>query len=164
VNWEALGAIGEVVGAIAVLGTLVYIAIQIKRTQNVAIAQAADNSQQITLQQSNQWLEHIDVILKANSDEILSDKEHAIIQELMQTRRYMAFLLYTRMKSLNNSQHMIASNFAGFLLANPGAQKWWQENEGMRRKRGFALNPIRSEFSQDVEAYISKHKDRASGA
>ncbi len=29
-NWEAIGAIGEIVGALAVLATLYYLAIQIK--------------------------------------------------------------------------------------------------------------------------------------
>lgn len=34
-NWEAAGAIGEVIGAIAVVGTLIYLALQI-RNQNAA--------------------------------------------------------------------------------------------------------------------------------
>ena len=34
-NWEALGALGEIVGAVAVLGTLYYLAAQI-RTQKIS--------------------------------------------------------------------------------------------------------------------------------
>jgi type III secretory pathway lipoprotein EscJ len=30
-NWEAIGAIGEWVGAVAVLATLIYLAVQIKQ-------------------------------------------------------------------------------------------------------------------------------------
>ncbi len=33
-NWDAIGAIGEILGAIAVLGTLIYVAAQIR--QNTA--------------------------------------------------------------------------------------------------------------------------------
>ena len=33
-NWEALGAIGEVVGAIAVVLTLAYLAIQVRQNSN----------------------------------------------------------------------------------------------------------------------------------
>ncbi len=33
-NWDAIGAIGEILGAIAVLGTLIYLAAQIR--QNTA--------------------------------------------------------------------------------------------------------------------------------
>mgnify|MGYP003300637055 CR=1 FL=1 len=33
-NWEAMGAIGEVVGAIAVVLTLAYLAIQVRQNSN----------------------------------------------------------------------------------------------------------------------------------
>ena len=33
-NWEAIGAIGEIVGAIAVFGTLLYLAMQIKQVKS----------------------------------------------------------------------------------------------------------------------------------
>ncbi len=40
-NWEAIGAVGETVGALAVLVTLVYLAMQIR--QNTKSVQAAVN-------------------------------------------------------------------------------------------------------------------------
>jgi hypothetical protein len=47
VNWEAIGAIGEILGAIGVILTIVYLAIQIRqntKTQQSAIAQATTAS------------------------------------------------------------------------------------------------------------------------
>jgi hypothetical protein len=35
-NWDAIGAIGEIVGAIAVLISLVYLALQVKKSTNLA--------------------------------------------------------------------------------------------------------------------------------
>ena len=40
-NWEAIGAIGEIISAIAVIGTLAYLARQI--SQGVNVARAAQN-------------------------------------------------------------------------------------------------------------------------
>ena len=40
VNWEAIGAIGEIVGAIAVVATLAYLAIQIRQNTTTARASA----------------------------------------------------------------------------------------------------------------------------
>ena len=37
-NWEAIGAIGEIFGAIAVFATLVYLALQIRQSTSIAIA------------------------------------------------------------------------------------------------------------------------------
>ncbi len=42
-NWDALGAIGELVGAVAVVGTLAYLALQIKH-QNAANYASAHNN------------------------------------------------------------------------------------------------------------------------
>jgi hypothetical protein len=39
-NWEAVGAVGEVVGAVAVVATLLYLAIQIRQSTNQARAAA----------------------------------------------------------------------------------------------------------------------------
>lgn len=39
-NWEAIGAIGEVFGALAVLVTLFYFAVQIRQSNKLAEAQS----------------------------------------------------------------------------------------------------------------------------
>ena len=49
-NWDAIGAIGEIAGAVAVFGSLVYLAIQIKG-QNIESQATVTNSL------SEQWLE-----------------------------------------------------------------------------------------------------------
>ena len=43
-NWEAIGAIGEIVGALAVLLTLAYLAAQIKQNTQAVRASALDSS------------------------------------------------------------------------------------------------------------------------
>ena len=44
-NWEAIGAVGEIVGAVAVVGTLFYLAIQIRQNNRVV----EENSRQLRL-------------------------------------------------------------------------------------------------------------------
>ncbi len=39
-DWDAIGAIGEVLGAVAVFGSLAYLAIQIKRSTQSASAES----------------------------------------------------------------------------------------------------------------------------
>ncbi len=43
-NWEAVGAIGEIVGALAVFLTLAYLAVQIRQNTNAVRATALDSS------------------------------------------------------------------------------------------------------------------------
>ncbi len=45
-NWEAIGAIGEIVGAAAVVATLGYLALQIRYSSNATKAQSVQAVQQ----------------------------------------------------------------------------------------------------------------------
>ena len=42
-NWNAIGAIGSILGALAVVATLVYLSVQVKQTQRIAKLQASQN-------------------------------------------------------------------------------------------------------------------------
>ena len=51
-NWDALGAIGELVGAVAVVATLAYLAVQIRQSNKLSRATAV----QIVSQQNLEFL------------------------------------------------------------------------------------------------------------
>ena len=48
-NWDALGAIGEVVGAIAVVATLAYLAVQIRQNNKLSQTTAVQTVSQQNL-------------------------------------------------------------------------------------------------------------------
>ena len=52
-NWDAIGAIGEIVGALAVVSTLAYLAVQIRQSSNVAQGQMEMTSSQATAEWMN---------------------------------------------------------------------------------------------------------------
>jgi hypothetical protein len=39
-NWDAIGAIGEIIGAVAVIATLIYLARQIQQSNRIALAES----------------------------------------------------------------------------------------------------------------------------
>ena len=43
-NWEAIGAVGEIVGAIAVIATLIYLAVQIKESAQASRSAAVTDA------------------------------------------------------------------------------------------------------------------------
>jgi hypothetical protein len=43
-NWDSVGAVGEIVGALAVLITLIYLSVQIRQNTKVARSAALDSS------------------------------------------------------------------------------------------------------------------------
>jgi len=84
-EWDAVGAIGEIVGAIAVVATLLYLAGQI-RTAQVAGASAATYS---AIESFSRWrssiLDNFDVaeaLTKANRGEALTEREELLVRTL----------------------------------------------------------------------------------
>jgi len=60
VNWDAIGAIGEIVGAVAVVATLGYLAVQIRQSTRVARAEIS--------QRMSEQVQNIDVAILSNPD------------------------------------------------------------------------------------------------
>jgi hypothetical protein len=54
-NWDAIGAIGEIIGAIAVVSTLFYLAVQIRQSAKVAREQAHYHMLQNQVSTMDRW-------------------------------------------------------------------------------------------------------------
>ena len=63
-NWEAMGAVGEIVGALAVLATLYYLAIQIK-TQNYQLRKSNEQARvSLSLELNDSYTQLFDMLLR----------------------------------------------------------------------------------------------------
>ena len=66
-DWNALGAIGEVLGSVGVLITIVYFGLQIRRMQTLTQISIASGVADRCIHLHNQRFEHVELLLKANS-------------------------------------------------------------------------------------------------
>ncbi len=135
-NWDAVGAVGELVGAAAVLVTLVYLAIQVRQTSlqvrlgsainlNNLVNQAFDpiynNDRNIRI-----WTHGI------SSPETLNDEDQAV------SSLFMARLVNVLLTGLAHDDHAIlesdsARRYVGSLksiLESPGGRYWLSELGG----------------------------------
>ena len=65
-NWDALGAIGEIIGAVAVLATLYYLAAQIKM-QNRELEKSNKNvTAQLSFDINNMLINNNDALMRDN--------------------------------------------------------------------------------------------------
>ena len=129
-NWEAAGAIGEIIGATAVIGTLLYLGLQI-RQQNLA--------QQLQVKESilegfNRANEHLAtnpdlgaLFVKGLHDpDILTDSESAQFSFLL--RLYVN--QYQKMYSLFSNGSLSRQEWENFaaqgawMLNKPGGKRW----------------------------------------
>ena len=147
-NWEALGAIGEIVGAVAVVVTLGYLAVQIR--QNTRSMRTA--TRQNVLGDSISFLEHLftDPELARVWGDGIRDSESLSEPERHRFHLF-AMSFFRRFESIHQHHReglLPTSDWAGLRdsvlegVARPGLLAWWESNS-------FRFNPYFREFFAD---------------
>ncbi len=132
-NWEAAGAIGEIIGALAVFLTLIYLALQIRQNTKAVQAAAVDASiSKVTSVRQSMYesaeIAGIYIAGIANPDDL---------DELSRTR--FRLLMHNVLLSISNIHSQ--TNFAGLsssmwesqlvllrrVVTSPGGQWFWKE-------------------------------------
>jgi len=131
-NWEALGAIAETIGGIAVIVTLIYLAIQIR--QNTAMARETILRNQTDRNMDNSKFIAgtpglMDIYIRA-----MDDPDAVTREERWRFGSYMfgMFLDFQEAYHFNKSRRqddywwpMIRKNIE-FYLSRPGGRAWWK--------------------------------------
>jgi hypothetical protein len=130
-NWEAFGAIAEMLGALGVVATLVYLASQIRQNTLAMRGQAIGNVTQTILQEVLPFTGHdiASIFTKAvTASESLTPEEHMQLDAWMVvsfTARQNEFAQY-RLGTLDeavwkSTHHAVREN-----LANSYGRSWWE--------------------------------------
>lgn len=135
VNWDAIGAIAEAVGAFAVVGSLVYLAIQIRsNTKQLrfeatqSIAESLDRALDPIYMDNNSaiWVKGLKDLHS------LDEAERAVFNGLMGRQLHNIFNTFEAgrmgMVDSHKTQKLYQKFFADFFSA-PGAKQWLGENE-----------------------------------
>jgi len=144
VNWEALGAIGEVVGAVAVLITLVYFAVQIRQnTRQIGDTTKALrlSSRDATQQAFSRWRhlvsgpETAELYLRGCTDYVsLSRSERFRFGVLLQDLLLSYEVLHQQIREELYEQGVWEQRQLPLLVKlfhQPGVRRWWEQNRVM---------------------------------
>ena len=128
-NWEAIGAVGEVVGAIAVVSTIGYLAIQIRDSRRDAKAVALDTIMK-------DWAQAIYALGETQEVASITQRALADYNQLEQQERFVfhvrmdaLVIAYWKARTLDDSgswdmfQELDVA-IARF-LTSPGGRQWW---------------------------------------
>jgi len=129
-NWDAVGAIGEVVGAAAVIFSLLYLAIQLRQANNVAKAEYHTNMVALLSPFQNSKLENVAVFKKGLLDfRALTTEERFVLDGILVTL-VMAFkdVLEAHERGFMGGDDYAAwEGYIGAHLSMPGATQWWEQ-------------------------------------
>ena len=90
-DWDAIGAVGEVVGALAVVLTLIYFSRQIRSMQASATAEHLTNTQNTEIELRKLGAEYAETITKGNAGQELSDADRYRIRNVYDAHEGFAF-------------------------------------------------------------------------
>lgn len=132
-NWDALGAIGEIAGALGVIFTLAYLARQIhesNKTARNAATQEIQNQLADWIFHINSTKEMVDLWLRGNLQDIKLDhieiiQFRGIVAQLFNIWER-AFVLKKEGRMDESSWHTIVLSRKN-LLASPGIKAYWRD-------------------------------------
>jgi hypothetical protein len=130
-NWDAIGAIGEILGAIAVIGSLIFLALQVRQNnaqQKIqALMDAAANhiSKYEAATASDEKAENFRNGLRAFSDMAINEraKFHSTMTGLV-AGFVQVWRLYNEGSLIREDYEAMEGSFIG-LFRCPGTQQWW---------------------------------------
>ncbi len=133
-NWDAIGAVGEIVGAFAVVATLGYLAVQIRqntKTVRAAMFQQATAASTALAEQLSRDPELTRIFVSGvNELGSLSEEDHARFT-------FMGISFYRDLENIHQQSRkglIDEEDWEGiresFLrtISRPGMETWWQEN------------------------------------
>ena len=146
-NWEAIGAIGEVLGAIGVIVTLVYLAGQLR--QNTKELRSARHESYASLSFSvNEFrAEHAEILAKHFSGEPLSDTELIVANANAQKLFVIMETTYLHYREGTLAEDIYQARMVGLtaIMTNAPIREIWEQS----KEFGFA-----DDFIKLVDSHI----------
>lgn len=150
-NWGAIGAIGEVLGAIAVFVTLLYLSVQIRQNTRAVQATGMDslvssvNDIRRSLFESPELSE---LYIKGSNEPALLDQNERLRYRLVVHNMLMAeanLYAQSRLAGLADEQWKTQKPLIGRIVCSEGGRQFWQQT------RGEFPNAFRAEVDQIID-------------
>ena len=139
-NWEAIGATGEIIGALVVFLTLVYLALQIRQNTHATRA-ASHHAVTDALNQLNLALAENEEVASIwvsgmNDRSSLTDIQRERYDALLRAYMHACDTMYyqAQVGAGDNGLWKAEERYLAVILASPGGKDWFEENS-------FSISP-----------------------
>ena len=152
-DWKS---IAEFVGIAAIVGSLIFVGLQMRQDQNVAISQIYQSVLDAEVDIHIAMAEHAETLVKARNMQELSETEVQVIEELIEMWVARAFFETMSASRIDDDGWSGPINtFTVMLYNNPGVQQLWSEKM-LRKER------IYKQFNQgkDFLRFNSRVRDK----
>jgi hypothetical protein len=119
--------IGEFVGLIAIVSSLIFVGFQLRQDRDSADAESVQSLESSTADVNAMIAEHADVWLKGRNDEVLTATELIIMRRLVDTLYRRARYTSQMRRILGRPGNAQLRDVAIMLYENPGARRTWED-------------------------------------
>jgi len=133
-NWDAIGATGEILGALAVVATIVYLAVQIrqntsqqKREELVSIQHGQND---IVAQLIDPRISGALVRTGSDCNPSIEDRATCMSWVLQYINHFQIVHTLYQNGSIDEEQYQLWLGFAVAVVAPVGIRRWWEEENG----------------------------------
>jgi hypothetical protein len=152
--------IAELVGLAAIVASLVFVGIQMRQAQDIAMAEGYSSLFATRIEVANNIKDHVDVWKRGTAGEELQETDFATFAILVNQVNENAVQAYIHalMVEGSYSAEFAARDFAGFLYHNPGARNVWEDREEYLQINREALHgeSAPESWPQAISAYLSE--------
>lgn len=122
-------AIAELVGFVAIVASLVFVGLELRQAQRIAIAEGWSSNFATRIEVANSIKEDMVIWKKGALGDELNEEESAVFAILLNelNDNYFQGYLLTQLIEGQSAAEFNAHEFARFLYHSPGARKIWQE-------------------------------------
>jgi len=160
-NWKD---IAELVGIAAIVASLVFVGMQMKQSQQLALAESAQIMRANGIELASLQTQHIDVWIRGNSGEKLEGEDLEIYRILFTQVQNQWFFNWLALDSIGTDFESIApGSFARYLQQNPGAEAEWTLRTGPADTSPVSVNSAGAfpAFVSEVQAELDRLKNSA---
>jgi len=125
VNSEKLNDWLQLIGMAGIIGSLIFVGLELRQSQRVALNEAASITIGGFYETRSAINEHADVWAKGNAGRELSESEFVIYENLIRNMHTQASWAYRTGRRLGSRGAVPAADLAGFLVKHPPALEVW---------------------------------------
>jgi len=133
ITWKGLA---ETIGVSAIVASLIFVGLQIRQEQNVAVSQIYQTTMAAQVEIHIAMVEHAELLAKARNADELTEAEKIAVEELIEMWAARSFFEFISARRIEDGDWSGPVNIFAFLLTDhPGLQQLWSEK--MLRKEEF---------------------------
>ena len=143
-NWKD---ITEFVGIVAIVASLIFVGMQMRQDQVIAVSEALGESVNAESNARLGFSQYADIVVKSNNRGDLNDVELFVLRNLIATEVDRVFIQSQRAAALSQSNVSHELRLSAFLHGNPGLRAEFEQYDDEIK---MYVDPLRSAGSLDI--------------